>query len=176
MELTIRTATQEDIPRIKELMATSTAKILSQFLTAEAVARSYDSMGMDTQLIEDDTYYLVFIGEALVGCGGWSKRRTLYGGDHSTNRDDATCDPETESAKIRAMYTHPDYIRRGIGRALLEYSEAAAKAVGFKTVELGATAAGLPLYQACGYEAVEDLSETDEDCITVPIILMTKTI
>lgn len=176
MRLTIRTATQEDIPRIKELMAASMAKILPQFLTAEAAARSYESMGMDTRLIDDGTYYLVFIGEALVGCGGWSKRRTLYGGDHSSNRDDAMCDPETEPAKIRAMYTHPDYVRRGIGRALLDYSEAAAQVIGFKTVELGATAAGMPLYQACGYEIIEDLSEADEDGITVPIILMTKTI
>ena len=169
-----RIATQLDIPRIKELMALSMQKLLPDVLTPEQVEKSKASMGLDTQLIDDGTYFLVYDGKSLVGCGGWSRRRTLFGGNHTVGRDEALADPAYEAAKIRAMYTHPDHVRRGIGRFLLHLGENAARAEGFKTAELGATASGQLLYEKCGYTVIEDLSETDNDGISVPIILMRK--
>jgi len=176
MELNIRQATLDDCDAIMALMALSMARILPEFLDEEQVKRSDASMGIDRELIADGTYYLVYIDDVLVGCGGWSARRTLYGGDHSENRDSTFADPAIEAAKIRAMYTHPDYTRRGIGQALMEKSEQEAKTAGFNRVELGATAPGLPFYLRCGYEIVEDISKPDEDGVIVPVILMSKPI
>ncbi len=170
----VRLAQFEDIDAIRQLMAVSMRVLLPRFLTAEQVRRSADSMGVDTGLIADQTYSVVFDGPDLVGCGGWSRRRTLFGGDASANRDDALADPATEPAKIRAMYTHPDYTRQGIGRRLLEVSEQAARSEGFKSAEMGSTAPGLPLYLACGYDVVEDVSVVYDDAVSVPIIRMRK--
>ena len=175
MPFKYRIATDEDAPAIETLMSLSMAKLLKDVLTPAQVSKSHASMGLDTQLIDDGTYFLVFDEtDILVGCGGWSRRRTLYGGNHSAGRDNALADPQTEPAKIRAMYTHPDYVRRGIGRLLLDLSETAAKAEGFKSVELGATASGILLYEKSGYDVIKDLSEADEDGVSVPIILMRK--
>jgi len=172
--LSLRIATREDIPAIENLMAVSMAALLPQFLDEKQVEHSQESMGVDTLLVDDGTYFLVYIDDVLVGCGGWSRRRTLFGGNHTKGRDDALADTETEPAKIRAMYTHPDYTRRGIGRYLLEAGESAAKAEGFKTIEMGSTAPGRPLYEACGYVLVEDLSRPSEDGTVVPILRMRK--
>ena len=170
----LRIATREDIPAIETLMAASMAAILPAFLDEKQVQRSSESMGVDTLLIDDGTYFLVFVEDALAGCGGWSRRRTLYGGNHTSGRDDSPADPATESAKIRAMYTHPDFTRRGIGRFLLDAGEAAARAEGFSVMEMGATAPGRPLYEACGYRFVEDLSQPSDDGTSVPILRMVK--
>ena len=170
----IRIATREDIPAIEALMAASMAALLPKFLDEKQVQHSSESMGVDSLLVDDGTYFLVFIGEDLAGCGGWSRRRTLYGGNHTSGRDDALADPGTEPAKIRAMYTHPDFTRRGVGRFLLEAGEEAARAEGFKTMEMGSTAPGRPLYEACGYEFIEDLSQPSEDGTVVPILRMRK--
>lgn len=176
MSLTSRLATQNDISAIKQLISLSMVKLLGDVLTPQQVAKSHTSMGLDTQLIEDRTYFVIEETHMLVGCGGWSRRRTLFGSDNTQGRDDALADPKTEAAKIRAMYTHPAHTRRGIGRMLLELGERAAKAEGFRCVELGATASGILLYEKCGYVAVTDISETDENGITVPNILMRKTL
>lgn len=176
MALTHRLATHNDIDDIKSLMSLSMQALLPAVLSPEQVARSHASMGLDTQLLDDETYFLIYEGHVLVGCGGWSRRRTLYGGNHTEGRDANLADPKTEAAKIRAMYTHPDYTRRGIGRLLIQLGEDAAKAEGFRSMELGATASGLLLYEKCGYEAIEDLAEPDEDGVIVPIILMRKTL
>ena len=174
MTFTSRLASYDDIGAIKELMALSMGSLLKEVLSPAQVAKSNESMGLDTQLLNDKTYFLIYDGERLVGCGGWSRRRTLYGGNHTVGRDDALADPKTEAAKIRAMYTHPEHIRRGIGRLLLQLGETAAKKEGFKTIELGATASGILLYEKCGYDVIEDLAKPDENGITVPIILMRK--
>lgn len=175
-EIKIRQATLDDCDAITALMALSMREILPKYLSREQTERSDASMGIDRELIGDGTYYLVFIGDTLVGCGGWSARRTLYGGDHTNDRDSSMADPATEAAKVRAMYTHPGYLRRGIGQALIKRSEAEAKQAGFSRVELGATAPGLPFYERCGYTVIEDLSKPDEDGVSVPIILMSKAI
>lgn len=170
----LRTATREDIPAIEALMTASMAALLPEFLDEKQVEHSSETMGVDTLLVDDGTYFLVYIEDELAGCGGWSRRRTLYGGSHTVGRDDELADPATEPAKIRAMYTHPDFTRRGIGRFLLDAGEAAARAEGFKTMEMGSTAPGRPLYEACGYEFVEDLSQPSEDGTIVPILRMRK--
>ena len=176
MPFSSRIATHDDIQSITALMSLSMGKLLKEVLDPDQVAKSHASMGLDTQLLDDQTYFLIFDENILVGCGGWSRRRTLFGGDHTAGRDNALADPKTEAAKIRAMYTHPDHIRRGIGKLLLKLGENAAKREGFKIIELGATASGILLYEKCGYSVIEDLSVPDEDGTIVPIILMRKTL
>ncbi len=176
MKFTHKIASRDDIGTIKSLMSLSMSKLLKDVLTPEQVAKSNASMGLDTQLLDDGTYFLIYEDKQIVGCGGWSRRKTLFGGNHTKGRDDSHADPNTEAAKIRAMYTHPDHVRKGVGRYLLELGESAAKAEGFKTVELGATASGILLYEKSGYVVVEDLSVPDEDGVVVPIILMRKSL
>ena len=172
----LRIATRDDIPAIEALMTASMAALLPKFLNEKQVERSSESMGVDTLLVDDGTYFLVYVGDELAGCGGWSRRRTLFGGNHTSGRDDALADPQTEPAKIRAMYTHPDFTRRGVGRFLLDAGERAARAEGFTVMEMGSTAPGRPLYEACGYAFVEDLSQPSEDGTVVPILRMRKTL
>ena len=145
------------------------------FLSAEQIAASKLSMGLDTQLIADGTYFAIVDGGELVGCGGWSKRATLYGGNHSAAlRDDRLLDPATEPARIRAMYTDPAQVRRGIGRLILALCEAAARSAGFRRLELMATAAGEPLYRACGYHVIERVERMSSEGIAVPGAIMGK--
>jgi len=152
---THRVAGEADIPAIEALMASAIDANMAAFLDAAGIAAARQSMGVDRTLIADGTYFVietVRAGETLmVGCGGWGKRRTLYGGDQTTGRDDTLSDPATEAARIRAMYTHPDFVRQGIGTLLLDLGEAAARAAGFRTIELGSTVPGEPLYLARGY-------------------------
>ncbi|NIJ19653.1 GNAT superfamily N-acetyltransferase [Sphingomonas naasensis] len=146
----------------------------ADFLSPAQVAASRAVMGLDTQLIADGTYLVVEQAGRIVGCGGWSRRATLYGGDHSTGlRDPAPLDPARDPARIRAMYTHPDFARRGIGRLILATCENAAAAEGFAAVELMATLSGQPLYVACGYRGVE-AAEAIVEGVSVPLVRMRK--
>ncbi len=176
MGFAVKIATQDDTSAIMSLMACSMAVLLKDVLNPAQVERSNATMGLDTQLLDDGTYFLIYDGPMLVGCGGWSRRRTLFGGDHTIGRDNALADPRSEPAKIRAMYTHPDHVRRGIGRKLLHLGETAARAEGFKTIELGATASGILLYEKCGYVVIEDISVRSADGIVVPNFRMRKTL
>lgn len=130
-------------------------------------------MGLDTQLVDDGTYFVVDLGGAMAGCGGWSRRATLYGGDRSPGRDAALLDPAKDPARVRAMYTHPSHVRRGVGRLILALCEEAARAEGFARVELMATMAGEPLYRACGYQPVERI-EDPRGGAPVPLLRMAK--
>jgi len=144
------------------------------FLTPAEIKASHGFMGLDTQLVDDGTYFVAEIGATIAGCGGWSRRATLFGGDHSAAlRDSRLLDSKTEAARVRAMYTHPDFARRGIGKLILQQCEAAAGAEGFTRVELMATLAGEPLYRACGYEEIERTSTT-VDGLDVPVVRMGK--
>jgi len=133
-------------------------------------------MGLDTQLIRDGTYFAVEEQERIIGCGGWSRRATLFGGDHSAGRSAALLNPRTEPARVRAMYTDPDHARRGVGRAVLDACEAAAAAEGFTRVQLAATLSGEPLYRACGYEVVERFASTTSNGTEIPLLRMEKPI
>jgi GNAT superfamily N-acetyltransferase len=150
-----RNATEDDIPAIIDLMRASIAVNMRAFLSEPEIKAAQETMGVDRSLIADRTYFVIETdvdGETvMVACGGWGKRRTLYGGDHSPGRDDSLSDPAKDAARIRAMYTHPDWIRQGLGTMLLELGEGAAREAGFSTIELGSTVPGRPLYEARGY-------------------------
>lgn len=169
-----RLATADDIPALSALIDASIAQLLKPVLSPAQVAASYSIMGLDTQLIADGTYFLIAGEGRLVGSGGWSKRATAFGGDHSPGRDARLLDPATEAAKVRAMYTHPDFARRGIGRLVLRLCEAAAAQAGFARVELVATMGGLPLYRACGYVDVEPFEQETASGVRVPLVRMMK--
>jgi GNAT superfamily N-acetyltransferase len=170
--LTIRLATAGDLSALRALMNASIGELLKPFLSPDQIAASYAVMGLDTQLIEDRTYFVVEDDGTIAGCGGWSRRATLFGGDHSAGRDAALLDPVTDAARVRAMYTHPSFARRGVGRMILAACEEAAKADDFSRVELAATAGGEPLYTACGYVPVSRFHAGPGDL--VPLTIMSK--
>src|SRR5262245_18961885 len=171
--LTHRLASREDIPAMSALMELAIAELLKPFLDAAQIAASRTIMGLDSQLIADKTYFLVEEGNALAGCGGWSRRATMYGGDRSPGRDAALLDPTKDPARVRAMYTHPAFVRRGVGRLILALCENAARSEGFVRAELVATMAGEPLYRACGYQAIERFVD-DRGGSAVPLARMSK--
>ena len=172
---THRWATAADLPALRTVMTLAIERLQQGFLTREQVAASHAVMGLDTQLVADGTYLIVMLDGHSVGCGGWSRRATLYGGDHSIDlREPRLLDPATDAARIRAMYTHPDHARRGIGRLILAVCEDAARAAGFARAELMATLAGEPLYRACGYLEIERVDAPPVDGVAVPLIRMGK--
>ena len=173
-KLRIVKALRNDLPQLQILMQKSIETLQTPFLTETQIKASFEVMGLDTQLIEDGTYYTVFLQNKLAGCGGWSKRETLYGGDHSKGRNARLLNPHTEAARIRAMYTHPDFTRIGVGRLILDTCEQAARDAGFKRAEMMATLAGVPLYAACGYQKIEEIFDTTSDGTKVPLIRMGK--
>lgn len=158
IDLTHRLATPADVPEIVELMRVSILENMKSFLSSAEIEAAQETMGIDWTLIEDETYFVIETvlrdQRIMVGCGGWGKRKTLYGGDHTVGRDDSYGDPAVDAARIRAMYTHPSWVRCGVGTLLLELGEAAARDAGFKTIELGATIPGEPFYLARGYKEV----------------------
>lgn len=178
LELRHRIAGVADIPSIKQLMQLSIAENMKSFLSPAEIEAAKETMGVDKTLIEDGTYFLIEAthqGETiLVGCGGWGKRKTLYGGDHTIGRDDSLSDPVTGAARIRAMYTHPAWTRKGIGTLLLGLGEDAARQAGFKTIELGSTLPGEPLYRARGYVEVERRVDQGANGSDNTVIKMTK--
>lgn len=173
-ELSIRLATEADLPALKALMGRAIGELQAGFLTPEQLAASYEVMGLDTQLVADRTYFVVEAAGVLAGCGGWSRRATLFGGDHSKGRDAALLDPAVDAARIRAMYTSPDFTRRGVGRMILDACEAAARAEGFGRCEMAATLAGEPLYRACGYAVTEPFESVTSTGVAVPLKRMGK--
>jgi GNAT superfamily N-acetyltransferase len=175
MTMTLRLATAGDIAVLMPLMEAAIEVLQKGFLDDEQVESSKAIMGIDRQLIEDGTYFVVEIDSDVAGCGGWSRRATLYGGDHSARRDAALLDPATDPARVRAMYTHPNFARRGVGRLVLEACEAAAAAEGFTTLELMATRSGRPLYESYGFQPVEELQDASGGA-PVPLTRMRKLI
>jgi len=175
-EFSHRLAAMADLRELKQLMEVSIRTFLGERLDPARVEASFDFMGVDTQLIEDGTYFVVECGDRIAGCGGWSRRATLYGGDHTRGRDGRRLDPEREAARVRAMYTHPDFARRGVGRFILSLCEADAAREGFRSLELVATVAGEPLYLACGFAIAERMDVPTSKAITVPCVRMTKPI
>ena len=160
MTFTLRIAVEDDLPALRDLMALAIDTLQRGFLSPEQIVASRAVMGLDTQLVADRTYFVVEEDGALAGSGGWSRRATLYGGDHSAGlREPRLLDPAHEAARVRAMYTHPGFARRGVGRMILDACERAAAAEGFAAVELMGTMSGQPLYTACGYRPVEAITD-----------------
>jgi GNAT superfamily N-acetyltransferase len=172
---THRLATIDDLTALQQVMRRSIESLQDDFLTPEQVKASHSVMGLDTRLVLDGTYFVIECDGRIAGCGGWSWRSTLFGGDDSVvSREPRALDPATEPARIRAMYTDPDFIRRGVGRLVLELCEAAASRAGFKRATMMATMAGVPLYRACGYREVEPPETVDIDGVRVPLVRMEK--
>ncbi len=170
-----RLANLGDLEALHKVMARSIGQLQSSFLSPAQVAASHKVMGLDTQLLKDGTYFVIESDGRVAGCGGWSFRATLYGGDDSVVvREPARLDPVTDAAKVRAMYTDPDFIRQGIGSRILALCEAAAAQAGFKRVELMATAAGIPLYRAQGYlpSAEQEFARVGD--VEIPLLRMEK--
>lgn len=170
---THRIATEVDIPALVALMDRSIAGPLSAFLTPEQIAASRRLMGIDSQIIADRSYFIVESDGRLAGCGGWSGRITEYGGDHTPGRMPAPLTPGVDAARIRAMYTAPEFVRRGVGRLILGLCEDAARAAGYDRAELVATLGGEPLYRAAGYIEIERF-EDDRGGVPVPLVRMGK--
>ena len=176
-QFTHRLATLDDLGALHKVMARSIGQLQSSFLTPEQVAASSYVMGLDTQLVRDGTYFMIESGDRVVGCGGWSFRATLFGGDNSViEREPARLNPATDAAKIRAMYTDPDFVRRGIGSLILTLGEEAARDAGFKRVELMGTAAGVPLYRSRGYVPSAEPQFSRVGDVEIPLLRMEKSL
>jgi GNAT superfamily N-acetyltransferase len=195
VEIRIRKAVAEDVPVLQRLIEASVRELQAEDYTVAQMEGALESVfGVDSQLIADGTY---FIAEArnldatpavenaedrkipgsewvLAGCGGWSKRKTLYGSDRWTRREDTLLDPQRDAAKIRAFFIHPAWARRGIGSKMLEACEAAAREAGFTSYEMGATLTGAKLFGAKGYVAVENIEVPLKNGLTLPVIHMAK--
>ena len=166
----------EDIPAINELMQQSITKLLGHYVNEQELEASFESMGLDDQLIKDKTYFLIYLDETLVGCGGWSNRKTLFGGNHTPNRSDDFLDPNNDAAKIRAMYTHPEWARKGVGTLILQLAEKEAFNSGFKICELMATLAGIHLYKERGYKVFDEIIYESKKGNRVKMFKMTKSL
>ena len=177
MAIEYRLATDQDIPVLRELIPLS-AKALSQgyYSDREIESAIAHVFGVDSQLIADGTYYVAVADGRIVGCGGWSKRKTLFGGDQMKGEVDDLLDPARDAARIRAFFVHPEFARRGIGRTVMERCEAAARAHGFTRMEMGATLPGEPLYTAMGYTVAERIDYRMPDGVALPILRMIKAI
>jgi GNAT superfamily N-acetyltransferase len=155
----IRLALPEDIPALEQLIPESVRKLQENYYTPDQIEGALGTVyGVDSQLIADGTYFVAACDDQIVGCGGWSKRKTLYGGDLGKNpTEDQLLDPSCESARMRAFYVHPAWARQGIGSQILQQCEAAALEAGFTSLEMVATLAGEPLYRKFGYATLQPL-------------------
>ena len=175
MDITIRLAEMDDVPALKELIPLSARELSKGYYTSEQTESMIKYIiGVDTQLIIDQTYYVAEADGQIVGCGGWSKRKTLYGGDQIKEQEDPLLDPKVDAGHIRAFFVHPQWTRKGIGRRIILACEAAARAEGFTRMDLGATLPGEPLYAAMGYVATERFEIPTPNGISIPAAQMQK--
>jgi GNAT superfamily N-acetyltransferase len=170
-----REATPDDIPALRQLIAVSArALCAADYAAAQIEAAIGTAWGVDTQLIRDQTYFAVAAGADIVACGGWSRRRTLFGGDEHSTREPELLDPQRDAARIRAFFVHPAWTRRSLGRMLLERCEREARAAGFRAAELVATLPGQRLYRACGYVGERRVAYPLPSGQTIDFVPMTK--
>jgi N-acetylglutamate synthase-like GNAT family acetyltransferase len=195
VEIRIRKAATTDIPVLRRLIEASVRELQAQDYTPAQMEGALESVfGVDSQLIADGTYLVAEARKvdalpvaentsqernpasewAIAGCGGWSKRKTLYGSDHWTGREDTLLDPKRDAAKIRAFFIHPGWARRGVGSKILAACEIAAGAAGFTSYEMGATLTGAKLFGAKGYVAVEKIEIPLKNGLSLPVIHMEK--
>ena len=183
MTVGVRKATVADVPRLEEVIEASVRGLQAHDYTPAQIEGALESVyGVDTQLIADGTYFVAEVeerskaGREIVACGGWSKRKTLFGGDQFAGREDCLLDPNSDAAKIRAFFVHPKWVRQGIASRILEACEKAAGEAGFTRLEMGATLSGVAFYRAKGYVEVEGEAVTLENGETLAIVKMAKQI
>jgi GNAT superfamily N-acetyltransferase len=175
MNVHMRCARPADVPALRALIDLSVRALQAQDYSPAQIDGALGAVfGVDSQLIADGTYFIAEAGNTIVGCGGWSKRKTLFGGDGKTGRDDGLLDPIHDAAKIRAFFVHPDWARQGIGSRILEACESAAREAGFQRFEMGATITGERLYRERGYTAIERIEVPLGNGALLPIVRMCK--
>jgi GNAT superfamily N-acetyltransferase len=176
----IRTAQQSDIPALHALIEASVRGLQANDYTPAQIEGALGTvLGLDTQLIRDQTYFLVESpkstgGTVLAACGGWSKRKTLFGSDGASVREPDLLDPTVDAAKVRAIFVHPSFARRGLGSLILAHVEAAAQAAGFHHFEMGSTLTGVPLYRLKGYTEIERIAVPLPNGEALPVVKMIK--
>ena len=175
-------ATPADVPLLHALIEASVRGLQANDYTPAQIEGALGTvLGLDTQLIADETYFVVEAVNAsgekvMAACGGWSRRKTLFGGDHATIREPELLDPRSDAAKIRAFFVHPDWARRGIGTLLLETCENAAKTAGFSRFEMGSTLTGVPLYKLRGYHVIKPIEVPLPNGESLPVVRMAKSV
>ena len=179
MRVSLRKAVAADAPRLREVVEASVRGLQAENYSPAQIEGALESVyGVDSQLITDGTYFVAEIAEPdgaqIVACGGWGKRKTLYGGDQYAGREDLLLDPRRDAAKIRAFFVHPQWARQGIGGLILEACERAAISAGFTRLEMGATLSGVAFYRAKGYVAIENQSVLLSNGEQLPIVRMAK--
>lgn len=175
MNWQLRLACMEDVPALERLIPLSVRVLqATHYSAAQMEAALGPVFGVDRQLIADGTYFVAEHDGVIIGCGGWSKRRSLFGGDAMRKAEDLLLDPTNESARVRAFFIHPEWTRRGIGRAIIDACEGAISVAGFQRIELVATLAGEPLYGACGYMEAERYEVPLAGGLTLPVVRMMK--
>lgn len=173
--MNIRKATMEERDAMWQLIAESARHLSRAYYNDEQIETAIATVfGVDTSLIEDGTYFVVEIDGELAGCGGWSRRKTLYGGDQFTSRDVNYLDPASEPGKIRAFFIHPDHARKGIARALLNHCETEARAHGFHALELASTLPGVEFYKSCGFTETGNFDLQLTDAVKLELVPMRK--
>lgn len=176
MDIYVRLARREDIPALESLIPESARTLQAKYYTPSQIEGALETVfGVDSQLIKDGTYFIAESANQVIGCGGWSKRKTLYGGDQGKKvSEDRLLDPSVEPAKIRAFFVHPAWARRGIGSQIMRQCEVAAIEAGFKTIEIIATLAGEPLYRRFGYHTNQQFEISLPNKSVLPVIRMVK--
>jgi GNAT superfamily N-acetyltransferase len=179
MKIWVRKAVLADVARLREVIEASVRGLQAGDYSPSQIESALKSIyGVDTKIISDGTYFVAEVTEpnriAIAGCGGWSKRKTLFGGDQYAEREDSLLDPARDAAKIRAFFVHPEWARRGIGSLILEACENEARMAGFTRLEMGATLSGVAFYQARGYAALENLDVPLSSGEALPIVKMAK--
>ncbi len=173
----MRLATPDDLPALRELIPASVRALSPGYYTPAQIESSIRHVfGPDTQLVADGTYFVVVEEGRIVGCGGWSRRRTLYGGDRMKAEEDPLVDPAVEPARVRAFFVHPEWARRGVGTRILNACIGAARKAGFRRLELVATLPGEPLYRSFGFVAEERFDAPMADGTTLPVVRMTRAV
>jgi GNAT superfamily N-acetyltransferase len=176
MDIQIRLARQEDITALTSLIPESARTLQATYYTSEQIEGALGTVfGVDSQLIQDGTYFIAENTHQVIGCGGWSKRKTLYGGDRGKKaEEDQLLDPSLDSARIRAFFVHPEWARKGIGSQIMKQCEAAVLEAGFKTIEIIATLAGEPLYRRFGYNVRQKFEILLPNKSVLPVVRMVK--
>jgi GNAT superfamily N-acetyltransferase len=175
----LRLATEADVPALHALIEASVRGLQAGDYTHAQIEGALGTvLGLDSQLIRDGTYFVAETGQpghaVLAGCGGWSKRKTLFGADQGPGREPELLDPAIDAAKVRAIFVHPDYARQGLGSLILAHVEAAAWAAGFRRYEMGSTLTGFPLYRLKGYVEVERIAVPLKNGEAVQVVRMVK--